>query len=533
MHRNIFLNLRKECALQMKNTKSNITKFVLCLAAVICFLIALCINSYAAQTEGKTGDVTWKYNASTFTLTISGTGVTDNYETSKLPEWITLYKSSLKSVVVESGVTEIGNYTFANCTNLQTVTFASTVKSIGNYAFRGCTSLKNVTLPNNLTSIGTGAFYDSAITSIKIPSKVTYIGSFAFANNYGLTSVYYNAAKCTRAGSSEGPIFYNCPYISKVAIDNSVKLIPAYTFAFLSGISSVDIPESVTDIGEYAFGKCTNLSVINFNAKSCENAGSASYPAFSGCTKVITVNIGENVRVIPSYAFETLSQIKKITLPDSVTTIGDYAFYNCLLLEDIKIQDKVSSIGKMAFGNCVNIKTFNVPILLNHIGERAFYNCSSLTSLTLDETVTNIEPYAFEGTNKDVFTLNVIKYSYAHRYALSYGINASVTDNSGGTVVTPTTVTISPNYAYLDGKIIIRAKFSKNLTTECVHVAFYNLNGEVVEYMVVPLMGDSNDNAYIVTKDIPNAVRAKLLVWDSITTAKPISDFVEIEITRP
>lgn len=234
---------------------------------------------------------------------------------------------TIPSTVYYSGqyyrVTEIDGNTFYGCTGITSVIIPNSVKSIGSYAFYGCTGLSSVNISDSVIHIGNMAFYGcSALLSIMIPNSVIDIGSGAF---------------------------YGC-----------------------SGISSITIPNSVTYIGGgylalSAFGNCTNLSVVNFNATNC-NIGysfntiyedsTTQGPLFENCPNLSTLNIGNNVQVIPYRAFSGCTNITSINL-DSVRNIGNEAFKNCTGLTSITIGDSVVYVGLKAFDGCTNLRTIN------------------------------------------------------------------------------------------------------------------------------------------------------------------------------
>ena len=124
------------------------------------------------------------------TLTIRGTGaVRSEYA---LAPWMNLVNNDIKNAIIESGVTNIGDWYFYECNNLTSVFMANTVKQIGNQAFRGCRNLSSITIPNSVTYIGTEAFLDCGLTSIDIPSSVTTIEGAAFRRCVHLTDVTVN-----------------------------------------------------------------------------------------------------------------------------------------------------------------------------------------------------------------------------------------------------------------------------------------------------------------------------------------------------
>ena len=138
--------------------------------------------------SGTTGDCTWTLDDEG-TLTISGNGAMGDYkEKNTNGTYITApWGTNIKAVVIEDGVTSIGNYAFRSCTCLTSVTIGNSVTSIGEYAFYGCTGLTSVTIGNSVTSIGYEAFHGcTGLTSVIIPDSVTSIEnrSFGYVGNF-------------------------------------------------------------------------------------------------------------------------------------------------------------------------------------------------------------------------------------------------------------------------------------------------------------------------------------------------------------
>ena len=164
---------------------------------VLCLIFSLLPVSAFADTakSGTCGDnLTWTLQDGV--LTISGTGNMKNYSMQKVNDkYITTapwgeYYDTIKSVVIEAGVTSIGDYAFYKCSSLASVTIPDSVTSIGSSAFSFCSSLASVTIPDSVTTIGDWAFYNcSSLTSVTIPDSVTSIGSSVFYNCSSLASV--------------------------------------------------------------------------------------------------------------------------------------------------------------------------------------------------------------------------------------------------------------------------------------------------------------------------------------------------------
>ncbi len=194
-------------------------------------------------------NLTWKLDADG-TLTISGTGAMKNYDSKKNRNPV-YNNSNVKKVVIEDGVTSIGNYAFTYCVSLTSITIPDSVTSIGYYAFFYCKSLTSITISDSVTSIGAMAFHScSNLKSITIPDSVTSI---------------------------ESAVFYNCTSLTSITIPDSVTSIGSYAFSDCSSLTSITIPDSVTSIGYEAFDSCSNLKTISLSCKSSlKKANSAS-----------------------------------------------------------------------------------------------------------------------------------------------------------------------------------------------------------------------------------------------------------------
>ena len=428
-----------------------IISLLLSLAMLLTITSGLNLTAYADVQTGKCGDnVTYSLDTSTGVLTISGTGeMTDSPFGQN--------SNIIKSVIIENGVTSIGDSAFCHCKSLTNVTIGSSVTSIGESAFLRCTSLISITIPNSVTSIENEAFEDcTSLISVTIPNSVTSIGEYAFNYCISLTSVTIPNSVTSISDSA----FKNCTSLKSVTIPDSVTSIDSYAFFKCTSLKSVKIPDSVTSIGSDAFLCCSSLTTIevsNYNENysstdgilfnkdksklitypagkpnetyeipdsvtgigyyafyNCTSLTSVTIPgsvtsigfsAFVYCTSLTSVNIGDSVTSIGSDAFVNCTSLTSVTIPNSVTSIGDGAFLNCTSLTSVNIGDSVTSIGDSAFECCWGLTSVTIPDSVTSIGEDAFYNCTSLTSVTIPNSVTSIDDVAFYGCEslKDVY----------------------------------------------------------------------------------------------------------------------------------
>ena len=147
-------------------------------------------NIVASGTSGEKGNnLTWILDDEGV-LTISGTGAMANWNWEGSPWYAN--KDKIESVVIEDGVTIIGNYAFFSCASLKNITLPNSVTIIGDHAFDNCRSLNNITLLDGVTSIGDGAFLScKSLISITLPNSVTSIGVYAFSECNSLTNAIY------------------------------------------------------------------------------------------------------------------------------------------------------------------------------------------------------------------------------------------------------------------------------------------------------------------------------------------------------
>ena len=318
--------------------------------------------------SGTCGDnLTWTLTDDG-TLTISGTGSMTGYSYDEAP-WYSK-RSSIQSLIIESGVTSIGRNAFFDCTSLTSVTIPEGVTSIGNYAFEGCTSLASITIPASVTSIGSAFLNCTKLMTVTIPEGVTSIGDSVFSGCTSLASITIPAS-VTSIGNSA---FKNCTKLMTVTIPEGVTSIGEYAFERCTSLTSVTIPEGVTSIGNYAFNRCTSLTSITIPA-SVTSIGNS---AFQNCTKLMTVTIPEGVTSIGCSAFSDCTSLTSITIPEGVTSIGAYTFYNCSSLTSVTIPEGVTSIGHSAFKNCTSLTSVTIPEGVTSIGRWAFDGCTSL-----------------------------------------------------------------------------------------------------------------------------------------------------------
>ncbi len=340
--------------------------------------------------NGGEEGVTWRYDEATKTLYITGSGPMEGYLNANDRPW-NQYASEIQSVVIENGITSVGDRAFSNCSSLTSVTIPNSVTSINNSAFSGCSGLTSVTIPNSVTSIGQNAFFLSGLTSVNIPDSVATIGSRAFGSSR-LTSVIIPDSV-----TSIGEIaFSECSNLTSVKISNNVTSIEAGAFSTCRKLTSVAIPNGVTSIGQNAFNNCSGLTSVTIPS-SVTTIGDY---AFTSCSRLTNVTIPNGVTSIGQDAFYSCTSLTSVTIPNSVTSFGDRVFGDCSNLTSVTIPNRITSISASAFTGCSNLTSVTIPNSVTSIGAGAFTSCTSLTSVTIPDSVTSIDRRAFLSCTK-------------------------------------------------------------------------------------------------------------------------------------
>lgn len=216
-------------------------------------------------------------------------------------------KEAEGEIVIPDGITIIGGYAFKSCLKLSGITIPDSVTSIGEEAFYQCDGISSIVLPAKLKGIGRSAFrLCGNLTTVNIPNSVTRIGegAFAFCHSLNLLDVAF-----------DNPVFDSRNKCSAI--------IESDTNIMIAGCKNTIIPDTITAIGNFAFG---------------------------GCHDLLSIIIPNGVKYIGKMAFSNCG-FNEITIPESVAQIDDFAFMGCRNLESVIIPDDVI-LGKSVFNGC-------------------------------------------------------------------------------------------------------------------------------------------------------------------------------------
>lgn len=335
--------------------------------------------------------------------------------------------ADLTEVVIEDGVTEIGKDVFQGCVGLTKVTIPDSVKKIGTWSFYMCKGLKNVDIPANM-EIGDSSFRQSGLEQVTVSGGS--VGNYAFHRNESLETINID---CETIGDEA---FSGCDSLTNITLGSSVKTLGRAVFYTCDALERVEIPSTVTDIGEKTFYSCPALkeaiiragtvkagtfyncralttliisdnatldasfTVGNTHAKETLETvkierGEIGNSAFSNCTNLTTVELGNDVTSIGKSAFLKCTQLPSITIGNGVTSIGISAFSGCTALTNANIGS--GAIGATAFQDCTRLTDVTLGDGVTSIGTNAFLRCKALTSMNIGSSVRTIESFAFSG----------------------------------------------------------------------------------------------------------------------------------------
>ena len=336
-------------------------------------------------------------------------------------------------------VTTIGYDAFYHCEELTGVTIPDSVTNIGAWAFAWCTSLTSVTIPDSVTSIDAWAFENcTSLTSVTIPYSATKIDYGLFNGCTSLTKISVDSRNPQYSTDSNG-VLYNknkseliqMPggYSGDFTIPGSVTQIAEYSFYECKNLTGVTIPNSVISVGYHAFAYCENMksatignSVINIAER-----------AFAYCDRLATVSIPDSVETIGEGAFAMCDRLTSASIGSGVTSMDQYVFGACTALKTISVDPKnpkycsdssgvlynkdktelvcvpggysgkynipntVTDILNYALSSCYDLTDVTIPNSVLTIGDCAFSVCNDLTSVTIPKSVTSIGSYVFGG----------------------------------------------------------------------------------------------------------------------------------------
>lgn len=405
------------------------------------------------------GDVTIPITVSNGVETFNVTGIGESAFKScgelvsvTMPEGLTsigneaFYQSSIKTVSLPSTLNSMGTSAFRECKNLTGVVLPDALKDVKENAFYECSNLKTMTLGNQTANIEQYAFYRTAIETVTIPNQVVCINQYAFSHCESMRDLSINDAPAIIANSA----FAYCYNLKNINLGNALTGLSVGNESSWTGgygafrdcwsIEEIDIPSSLTEIGQHTF---------------------------QGCKRLYKVNLPNTIEHINDYAFENCA-ITQITLPSSLLTIDSHAFTNCPITSII-FPSKLKSIKDAAFHNTL-LKTVRIPSSVIEIGFEAFSKCNNLKTLKIDDAAVKISGSFYDCPLLENVDLgnNVISFGWG-REGGSWEKGTFYNCESLKKIVLPNSLTDTGSYTFANCSQLAEIVFPSSLSTIGIH----------------------------------------------------------------
>lgn len=355
------------------------------------------------------------------------------------------FNTQIHAITIKGSVKKLGTYCFAECKCLDIIDLSKTkVKEIPAFCFYN-SAIKNVVLPEDCVSFGEMAFASTPLVALTIPNTLTDFGNMSVFNCKQLKALDFSNTQIT---SFQPCTFKNCYSLADVKLPTKITSIPEELFVNTK-IKTIDVPETVTFIGQKAFRHCTKLQTFKFPTKVYQ----IGEGAFRECASLDNIDMSNlNISELSTSLFRNCDSLRTLKLPKILTGFGDYAlsgtsivelvlpadiikvgkgvyswcvslkkadisaltletippemFRMCTHLKSISLPGKINLIGKKAFEHCVTLPEIDLskaPITV--IGTAAFSQCSSLKTILFAESITTINASAFASTSISEFTV--------------------------------------------------------------------------------------------------------------------------------
>lgn len=411
----------------------------------------LSVYGATGATSGTCGDhATWSYADGV--LTIEGSGVTADYSASSgwygevtvTTPWAHL-AADVTSIVVKSGITSIGDFSFATLSNVTEVSLPETVTAMGEGVFYGASSLETISLPSgikvlssglfaecyqlkqitygNITEIESYALQETQVETVNIPATLAKINNLAFfqAKVSNFTAAAGNPVYTVKDGiiyTDNGTTLYIYPSNKAEAsfqIPAAVKKIGDYGFAYTQNLKTVNfanvttlgegafysssltgnlvLSDLITSVGYFTFEGSLGITSVTFG-KGLETT---EYRMFEGCTGITSIHFGA-LQTLGMRTFLGCDGLKSVTLPDSMTEWEGSVFNSCSNLESFTSKG-LKVICYADFAKCYALKTVTLGAV-EKINREAFYGCSKLKAITLPATTQYVNATAFPATTQ-------------------------------------------------------------------------------------------------------------------------------------
>lgn len=337
-------------------------------------------------------------------------------------------------------VTSIGNFAYEDCTKIKKIVIPDTVTSIGENAFWGCKGITEVTIPDNLSAIGDNFLSHANVKTVNISREHPHLAynNGALIRKQDMTLIRFFGIKGNEYDVGWGirkiaPFAFRGAKLQTINLPDTVTSIGNQAFLDCTALKNIYIPGSLTRIDSLAFGQCKGLKTVSFPAGLTEIGDRI----FDGCDNLKEVLIAEDN---PAFEVRGNAVINKETkemicvfglkngacvIPEGVQRIKEFAFSG-MKITSVILPEGLRTIPICAFNYCTNLKEAVIPTGVTSIARGAFTGCKNLTKVVIPATVIDIDSTAFDGCSK--LTCVVTKDSCAERFCKILKIKYTVAE---------------------------------------------------------------------------------------------------------
>lgn len=373
------------------------------------------------------------------------------------------YFTSLTALGTSATITQNTHSQFFGCKALTSITFPPSLTMIGSYSFYGCTSLSNISGLESVTVLGREAFVSCKSLSIEVnlPNLTAiYDGAFKLS---AITKVLSLGSITALTCSRDYGVFQSCTALTSVVLPNTLTNIQQYAFYGCTALTTVGSLGNITNIGTSAFENCTHLTTVVSLASLVTVGGNAFWKCSALNDELSCPNLTGSVA---NNTFRE-TKITKVLNLGRITSIGAYGFARCNSMTEIHLPPTLSFVGNNAFRDCANLVLSSLPASITSIGTDAFSGCSKLTGDINLPNLTSISGGAFNNSKiTSISNLGSITntggwYTFSSRTLVSVVLPATLTtvstrSFSNCTVLTTVTclATTPPAYSGSEGMFV-------------------------------------------------------------------------------
>ena len=412
----------------------------------LCLLLMLLLPVMPAMAEARdsgeftyvllddgTAEITgWSGGASELEIP----GALDGHAVVALGDYALSYWDELTRVTVPDGVARLGEGAFEGCGSLTSVRLPGNIELTGANPFRDCFALTDLEIGGGRYRFEGGmliddpqsklvCFLDAGAESCAVPEGIREIGAGAFSGYAGLRRIALpGGLETIGAGAFEG-----CDALEAIDLPDTVATLGDAAFCYCTSLTAIDLPAGISEIGAGMFEGCIRLGHVGLPG-GLKRIGAS---AFEGCESLGEIALPEGLEEIGEGAFTFCMGLHEIELPASLSRMGANPFMDCEALVDIRVAEGHPSLvvkdgvlfddggaRLVCYPKALGAQSYDIPDGTARVDAFAFYYCTELVSIAVPESVSAIDPNAFEGHEN--LTLTVARGSYAEAFARDNGL---------------------------------------------------------------------------------------------------------------